>query len=223
MQAYLTSEDQLILLLARGGLVPHMQEQALTLLVTPLRWDLILERATAHEVYPLLYRNLRRLGFPGVPAQVCTTLEALYKINAFRNVHLAEELAQVLKLLGDAGIPTIPLKGVPLAESLYGDLTLRVCTDIDILVPYRMAEQALHLLFARGYRAEFTEEIFADLILPHSTECGLVREERGTHYLLEPHWGIVWRAPSDGGATEDLWTEARPKAFFGVPAYTLSP
>jgi hypothetical protein len=87
-----------MLLLARGTLPSQVQEQALAWLATPLRWDVILERAMAHEVYPLLYRSLRQLGFPGVPAPVCTTLEALYKINAFRNVHLAEELAQVLHL-----------------------------------------------------------------------------------------------------------------------------
>jgi Uncharacterised nucleotidyltransferase len=94
-----SSEDQLCLLLARGELPPDMQEQARALLAAPLRWDLVLECAMAHEVYPLLYRNLRRLAFAGVPTQARTELETLYKVNAFRNIHLAEELARVLTLL----------------------------------------------------------------------------------------------------------------------------
>ena len=201
-----------------------MQEQAVALLARPLRWDLILERATVHEVYPLLYRNLRRLGFPGVPTQACSALDGLSKINAFRNTLLAEELARVLELLRARGIPTIPLKGVTLAESLYGDPTLRVCADIDILVPRQMVAQAFHLLLAAGYRAEFTEHFFQELLLhSHNIEYALVREERGVCYLLEPHWGMLWGARLDRDATEDLWAEARPKAFFGVPAYTLSP
>ena len=224
MQATVTSEDQLILLLARGELSPHVQEEAFALLSKPLRWDLILERAAEHEVYPLLYRNLRRLGFPGVPSQVSFALERLYKANAFRNSLLAEELAQVLKLLAGAGIPTIPLKGVTLAESLYGDLTLRVCADIDILVPRRLVAQAFHLLVAGGYRAEFTERFFEDCLLrSHIEEYALLREDRCVRYLLELHWGILWGAQWNEDATEDFWGEARPKAFFGVPAYTLSP
>src|SRR5215831_8155469 len=178
MPAHLTPEDQLILWLARGTLPACVQEQILALLATPLRWDMLLERAMAHEVYPLLYRNLRQLGFPGVPAQVGTTLEALYKVNAFRNAQLAEELARVLRLLADADIPTIPLKGMTLAASLYGDPTLRVCADIDILIPHSMVVQAFHLLRASGYNAMSTDRFVVDLLPRSPIEYALVREER---------------------------------------------
>ncbi len=130
----------------------------------------------------------------------------------------------MLQLLADADIPTIPLKGVTLAASLYGDPTLRVCTDIDILIPPARVAQAFHLLLARGYNARSTDQFFVDL-LPRSTiEYALVREERSFHYLLEPHWGLLlWGAPFDRDAIEDLWAEASPTAYFGVPAYALSP
>ncbi len=61
-RAHVSPEDQLMLLLARGTLPSHVQEQALALLATPLRWDVILERAMAHEVYPLLYRSAASAG-----------------------------------------------------------------------------------------------------------------------------------------------------------------
>ena len=60
-------EDQLCLLLARGHLTPELRSRSLDFLATSLRRPLILERAYSHQVYPLLYRNLRDLGFPGVP------------------------------------------------------------------------------------------------------------------------------------------------------------
>jgi hypothetical protein len=216
-------EEELLLLLARGRLGVEDEDRARSLLGQKFSWSSLLGRALAEDVVPLLYRNLRRLGFPAVPPEVRTELEAVYRVNALRNTLLVRELTEVLQLLGAASVPVIPLKGVALAESLYGDPALRVCADLDILVPRQMAAQAMHLLLARGYSAEFSEAVFADLILPHSTDCGLVREEHGIHYLLEPHWGVVWRAPADGGATEDLWAEACPKAFYGIPAYTLSP
>jgi hypothetical protein len=221
--AHLSPENQTILLLARGELTPHIQERALALLATPLRWELLLEHARVHQVYPLLFRNLERLGFLGIPGQARAELEALCKINAFRNTLLAEELARVLTLLTEAGIPAIPLKGVTLAESLYGDVSLRLCTDIDVLVPRRMVTQACHLLLASGYRSEFSERFFRDFLLHSNTECSLEREDGDFRYILEPHWGVLWGTQFDGGATEDLWGEARPQVFHGVPAYTLSP
>jgi Uncharacterised nucleotidyltransferase len=218
-----SSEDQLCLLLARGELPPDMQEQARALLAAPLRWDLVLECAMAHEVYPLLYRNLRSLAFAGVPTQARTELETLYKVNAFRNIHLAEELARVLTLLGGAGIPTIPLKGVTLAEALYGDLTMRVCADLDILIPRHAVAQAIGLLLREGYESEFGERFFADLYPVEGIEYDLMRWERGFLYLLEPHYGLLAGPWVDKAALEDLWAESYPQAFLGVAAYALSP
>jgi hypothetical protein len=218
-----SAEDQLCLLLARGELTPDMQQQARALLAAPLRWDLILGHATAHEVYPLLYRNLRSLAFAGVPTQTRTELETLYKVNAFRNIHLVEELARVLALLGGAGIPTIPLKGVTLAESLYGDPTLRVCTDLDILIPRQAVAQAVGLFLAEGYDSELSERHFADLYSRGGIEYALVRSERGVLYMIEPHWGLLAGPWVDKAALADLWAESRPHTFLGVPAYALSP
>jgi hypothetical protein len=82
-----------------------LQKQILQYLASPLQWPLVRERACAHQVYPLLYRNLRELGFPGVPPTVQAELKSAYLANALRNQLFAEELARLLKLLGEAGIP----------------------------------------------------------------------------------------------------------------------
>lgn len=73
----MTCEDQLCLLLARGQLIHETRNQILELLPTSLQWPLVLERAYSHEVYPLLYRGLRVLGFPGVPQAVQTELKGV--------------------------------------------------------------------------------------------------------------------------------------------------
>ena len=150
MNAALTPEDQLCLLLARGQLPPELRNRVLEFLASPLQWPLIMERASSHQVYPLLYRNLRALGFPGVPAVVQSELKAFYLANALRNQLLAEELARLLDLLGQAGIRVVPLKGVTLAQSLYGDAAARVCSDIDILVPASQVVRARRLILAHG-------------------------------------------------------------------------
>src|SRR5574337_617243 len=120
-------EDELLLLLARGRLTPEVQGKAMACLQEELSWSVILQQAQAHDVFPLLYRNLLTPGCPGVPAEVRATLDRLYKTNAIRNLLLARELARLLQAFSAASIPVVPLKGVALAESLYGDPALRVC------------------------------------------------------------------------------------------------
>jgi hypothetical protein len=216
-------EDELLLLLVRGRFTPEVQDDIGALLGQELSWPHILRQARAHDLFPILYRNLQTIDFPGVPTAVRAELADACRLNALRNALLVRELIQVLRLLGEAGVPVIPLKGVALAESLYGDLTLRVCVDIDILVPRPLVAPALHLLLARGYTARFTEQFFADVLLASTIEYVLVREDRWFRYLLELHWGILWGKRWDGDATEDLWAQARPHVCFGVPAYTVSP
>jgi hypothetical protein len=219
----MTPEDQLCLLLARGHLTPDLQQRILEFLASALQWPLVLERAYTHEVYPLLYRNLRELGFPSVPDAVQAELKGAFLANAFRNQLLAEELARLLGLLGKAGIPVIPLKGVTLAQSLYGDTAFRICSDIDILVPPNTVPEALGLIRASGYRDDFREPFFCDLVMRYGRHYDVVREDRALSSRLELHWKFLHNSSRNDEAITDLWAEVRPKAFFGVRAYTFTP
>src|SRR3972149_5539532 len=135
MQVNLAREDRLCLLLAQRQIPPGREEEVRSLLSQPVRWDLILLRVQQHQVYPLLFRNLRDLDFPGEPAEIRSRLGALYRMNALRNSLLARELADLFGALHEAGIQAIPWKGLLLSESLYGDISLRVCADMDFLLP----------------------------------------------------------------------------------------
>ena len=165
----------------------------------------------------MVYRNLLDFGFSGVPEPVQAELKGQYLANALRNQLLAEELARLLGLLGEAGIQVIPLKGVALAQSLYGDVAARVCIDIDILVPPARVEQTIALLLAFGYRAEPDDPYLSKLALRHGRHFSMVRESRGISFLLELHWILVRHSYRNGEAVRDLWAEARPRTFFGGP------
>ncbi|MBI3326027.1 MAG: nucleotidyltransferase family protein [Nitrospinae bacterium] len=186
-------------------------------------WPATLRQARVQGVFPLLYGHLQQLGFPGMPAEVRTELQAIYHMNAVRNTLLAHELTRVLRFLSDARVPVIPLKGVALAASLYGDITLRVCADLDILVPRPLVAQTSRLLLASGYRMVCTGRFFEDLLLRSGIEYTLVREGPRFPYYLELHWGVLWGGAREAAVIEDLWAEACATACFGVPAYSLSP
>jgi hypothetical protein len=223
MRENMTSEDQLCLLLSRGQLSPEVRSRILQFLATPLQWPLVMERAYSHQVYPLLYRNLRDLGLPGVPEAIQTELKGLYLANALRNQFLAEELARLLGLLGGAGIRVVPLKGVTLAQSLFGDVAARVCADIDILVPASEVVQTRRLILANGYSSQFTQEFFVNHQLHTTADCPLVSQKEPLTYLVEVHWTLLQGSSKDAEAVAELWARARPADFFGVRAWELSP
>jgi hypothetical protein len=219
----MTPEDQLCLLLARGQLPLAARHRALDLLATPLRWDLLLARAGAHEVTPLVYRNLATLEFSGVPDPVRARLTDAFRVNAVRSMLFAQELARLLRLLNQAGVPSIPLKGVTLAESLYGDYSLRVSSDMDILVPPGEVVRARRLILGQGYTSPFAERFFAERLVGTGDECCLVRKQEQLFYVLELHWKLLFASSKNAEAVDSAWAEARPKTFFGVPARALSP
>ena len=72
---------------------------------------------------------------------------------AARAQGLAVEWAtrRVVSLLADAGIPSLPLKGVTLASDVHGDLGLRPTSDVDLLVPRAALDDASRVLMEQGF------------------------------------------------------------------------
>lgn len=220
----LSPEDRLVLTLLQDSFAREAPRLA-GLLTPELAWPLILRRARVHGIAPLLHRSLSRLDVAGVPPAVSSELASLYYTNAVRNLRLAEELARLLRAFDGTGIPALPLKGVALAESLYGDPALRVCGDLDILVPRRSVPRAMGVILAQGYEPAERHAVGSrdvDLLLRSNIEQVFGRRHEGRTCLVELHWDIAWRWQGDGGAIEDLWAEASPTAFGGAPTYALS-
>ena len=218
----MSPEDELCLLLARARLSPEARERALSLLAGPLQWPRVFERARRYGVFPLLYAALRALGFPGVPGPVRLEWTTIFGFNAIQNELLAGELARILRLLGDAGIPVMPLKGIALGESLYGDPALRVLSDIDVLVPTKNVAGAFHILLSSGYEGEFTQPRLLDLVVRYGKHCILTRQDSMRAYALELHSGLLWGGQLERELLEEVWSDAGRRNFYGVPAFTLS-
>lgn len=223
MLAGLLPEDEMCLLLARGQLSPDVRARTLELLAGPVRWDACFRRAEEHQVLPLIYRSLGALEFQGVPPEVQAKLKASFKENAVRNMLFVTELGRLLRLLGEAGVRVIPLKGVTLADSLYGDPAMRACSDIDILVPADDALRARSLILAQGYKSPFSEDFFAKHQFRTSADSPLLAERGGLSYFLELHWTLLQHSSKDAEAMSDLWSKARRHDFFGVEGYDLTP
>jgi hypothetical protein len=153
-------------------------------------------------------------------------LAAACRTNAARNALQVRELTQVLGILDRAGVPAIPLKGVALAELLYGAITLRVCSDIDVLVPRHGVSEAVGALRAGGYLPEsqlWASTTERELVLDSDIEAVFRRRDHAAAPVVDLHWDIARRWRGDGKAIDDLWSEAARATFWGVGAFRLSP
>lgn len=107
--------------------------------------------ALAHGVAPLVYYNLKKIN--GIPKDLLTQLEHIYKINDTRNRIFSDELKYILKQLSKHSIKIAELKGITLARTIFGSSALRTIGDIDLLVsPTDSGEVSSILEEKMGYK-----------------------------------------------------------------------
>ena len=116
------------------------------------QWNEIIKLADRHYVLPLLYHRLK-IHNPDItiPASVEQELRESYLDSSWKNIRRYHELAKVLQILQNEGIPVILLKGAALATLVYQDIALRPMCDVDLLVKGEDIWQTGKILLQLGY------------------------------------------------------------------------
>jgi hypothetical protein len=188
----LRDEDHVILLSARTHLSASLEDRLGHLLHKDLDWPYIQRKSQAHHVTPLLYNSLRR--FEGcVPSEVLSQMRTEARQNGLRNRLAREELLRILGRLQEQGVRGMPFKGPTLAESVYGDLSLRVFGDLDILVRPDQALKAKAALMSLGYAPLLSLNRAEErLYLMTDCEYHFGRPTAGGGFsVVELHWSIL--------------------------------
>jgi hypothetical protein len=181
----------------------------------------VLALARPHGLVPLLHRRLGAAP-DGVPGPVASRLRAEAEAAGRRNLRRAAELVALLDLLGRDGIPAVALKGPALAVRLYGDLALRPCRDLDLMLRPADVPRAVRRLADRGYGHELPALTPAQQRAFVRSQCH-VALERGDGDIVELHWDLAppaFPAPLD---RERLWTRLDTVVLGGSRVPTLAP
>lgn len=210
--------DILIALLRAGrGLPPSFDFGS----ASPGDWAPVPAEARRHGLTPYLFRKLRpREDFRppvAVPEEILSALQRDYLGNVSANLVRFHFLGNVLRSLGAAGVPAIVLKGGYLAEAVYGDVSLRVMSDLDLLVRRESLPAAAAVLQAAGFDTdEYCLEPPTDL-----QEFPFVH--RKTRAVIELHWEVFKPLYPFGFTPEVVWGGAVPAKIAGAEALALSP
>ncbi len=110
----------------------------------------LLQLAQRSRCVPLLHHVISRSG---VELTIARQLAEEARDQVLTSLAQARGLARVMRILREAGLEPIALKGVALAWRDYPAPQLRVLRDVDLLLPAERAEDAHRLLLSLdGYR-----------------------------------------------------------------------
>lgn len=181
-------------------------------------WEEIARDASAQGLTPFLYRWIRRAEVgQRVPEGLRARLEAQSFGLAARNMMLAEELGSVLRALAEGQVPCVPLRGLALAERLYGDITARPMGDLDLLVRKGDLPHVVAVLSGLGFREMDRRPGFARAF-GHTLEF---YKDRHGWIMVEPHWTIAYPPFADRVDMEEVWGRCVRGRVVGVEAWVL--
>jgi hypothetical protein len=146
-------EIELLLRCAHNRIEPANVERIKELVKQSIDWEYLIYTARWHGVIPLLYWNLKNTCPELVPTQQLELLRQYFHSNNFNNLILTQSLIKLLNLLESHQIPALPFKGPLLAASVYGNLSLRRISDLDILVHEQDFQKTVDLLVTQGYKS----------------------------------------------------------------------
>lgn len=150
----LSNEYRLLLACARPDLTAPQIEQAHSAIAGGVDWALLGRHADRHGLSTLLSRNIK-LHFP---LEVSAPQQQRQKSfqHDVGNLFLAGALLKILYAFRASGIRALAYKGPALAALLYGDITLREMSDLDILIEPGSIHAARNVLIELGYQPAFT-------------------------------------------------------------------
>lgn len=186
-----------------------------------LDWAGLFELALAHDVAPLAAHRLHENSAELLPGELREGLAIYLEGERLRARALSEELAQLLECLAAGDIPAIPIKGPRLALDLYGDVALRGCRDLDLLLREADVDRTLASLQGLGYRHDAgLSRRQIEAVRRYGGQYILFHPERRP---VEPHWAIAPNTLAFALDYDRLWQRARAGDFLGTPCRLLPP
>ncbi len=226
-------EIDLLLCCSRTKVDSITREKIKTLIKSELNWEYFMELALQHSTILLVYQNLNNICPDKIPSQIINKLKKDFRTNSLRNLYLTRELLQIIDLFNNHNIPILCFKGPPLTKSIYGDLSLRQFSDLDLLVYDKDIVKAKNLLLDQGSKMRFhvieLNETEKDTFITSETVHKFVRESAYEfdyyqgNFIIELHWGVMPKYFAFPLETEELWQNVTTISLLNQNIPTLTP
>jgi hypothetical protein len=190
-----------------------------------LDWTLLVDAAEAHALIPALRRQFALAGTAdAISEPERQRVERLFRAQRRGNLSMTAELLELAGQFGRRNIRVLPFKGPLLAHSLYGDVSARKFSDLDLLVFEADAGRALELLHELGY-SPMRELTRAEerACLEFSTALSFIHARHKT--MVDLHWQIRdshFKARDSVFDTAQLWARSDTTQLWGHQLTSLA-
>lgn len=208
----LLSPEASLLLLTAGGAA---NDPGIAAIARGADWQRLTRLAESERAEPVLVRRLRSLGVP-LPREA-GRLEQLARVVDFRQAFIRDRLDASVRVLSQAGIDVVLLKGAALAVSEYGSFLDRPMADLDLLVDRGRAEEAHRLLRGAGWAWKHNPELDEFYATHH--HLAPLHDSSGVGIGLDLHLTPVCAGSPFGLTGEVMRGRATPVVLNGVTAY----
>ena len=185
-----------------------------------INWRKILDLAEYHGVRPILRRTLKAVCWDHVPRETQLELERLYTSNAQRNLLFVGELLRLFAAFAHARIPAATFKGTILAESIYGDLSLREFSDLDIIVHDADVSKVEDILTRDGYVPDFPDRDYRSAFLAYQGQYAFRNKQTG--FSVDLHWRLSGKGEVFPLKVEEIWSRLEHVTICGRKVPTLA-
>jgi hypothetical protein len=165
------------------------------------------------QIMSLVYSRLLELGIEDADLR---RIKGLHRYRWTQNQLACRARRELLKALNGEKVPTMLLMGAALAQTVYPEPATRGVYDMDIVVPMETTAQAVSLLRARGWTAEYFDPVWT---IECSHACTLLHPDFGAANL---RWRIM-RSRCPTGREEELWRAARAFEYEQMPTQIPCP
>lgn len=181
-------------------------------------WNRFIELARHHRVFPSINRRLQEIKSACIPIFVIQLFQRDYYRNTMQMLALSGEMEQLAKQFIEHDIRTLFLKGPVIAADLYGDVSLRTSSDLDLLIPLKELGRTEALLMSLGYeKDDYITTVLNDWKWRHHHITFLHPHKK---IKVEVHWRLN-PAPSNEPSFDDLWSRRRKSSLISRPIYYL--
>lgn len=117
-------------------------------------WEEVVRNLIERGVGPLFYSKIKLLSNGKfIPDDAVDKLKQSYYLTLSRGMVMYSVFRKAVETLKTNGIEVIALKGVYLAEMLYGDIALRQFSDIDLLIKEEDGAKSKTMLKKAGFKS----------------------------------------------------------------------
>jgi len=201
----------LVTLLARSYHSDSLLDELCKRLNQAPDWEQVAWLIQHHRVSALCLQSLRKIHHQAVPAELLQALQEDCSDSTRNALVLMNALHQLIALIQSQGIEVVSFKGVVAAQLIYGQLSMRNFSDIDLFVRQSDHQRTERLLVENGFRITHRHD--------DAFQSGLRDDNKRVN--IDLHWGIPPRELNL--AFHLLWDEVFSVDINGqaVPTFSL--